>query len=248
LVPSKAIPLCGESPSFRGSSSAALSRAGGENRIVDGAWPWAVLFLLGCYHGINPGMGWLFAVALGLQERSARAVVGALPPIVLGHAVSIGLIVLLAELALVNFSQRPVRILSAILLFAFGAYRLVRARHPSWVGMRVGFWGLVFWAFLMASGHGAGLMLLPIITSPSMTHMGAGAQMGGMANMAMGSGAAQGLASVAVHTLGYLLTMTLVALLVYYRFGVAFLRTRWFNLDLVWAAALVVTGAILLVV
>lgn len=53
-------------------------------------WPWVTLFLLGAYHGINPGMGWLFAVALGLQERTRAAVLRALPPIALGHLVSIG--------------------------------------------------------------------------------------------------------------------------------------------------------------
>jgi hypothetical protein len=212
---------------------------------VNGAWPWVALFLLGCYHGINPGMGWLFAVALGLQERRGRAVVEAVAPIVLGHVASVGLVVLLAEFALLNASVRPVRIASAALLFAFGAYRLVRARHPRWVGMRVGFSGLILWSFLMASGHGAGLMLLPIVTSPAMTGM-SGDHMGHPMPAPVAPGAVTWAVSVGVHTLGYLLTLVLVALLVYYRFGVGFLRTRWFNLDLIWAIALVITGAITL--
>ena len=215
---------------------------------MNGAWPWVALFLLGCYHGINPGMGWLFAVALGLQERRGRAVVEAVPPIVLGHVASVALVVLLAGLALLSASVRPVRIASAALLFAFGAYRLVRARHPRWVGMRVGFWGLVLWSFLMASGHGAGLMLLPIVTSSAMTGMsGEHEHMGHSMPEHVAPGAATWALSVGVHTLGYLLTLVLVALLVYYRFGVGFLRTRWFNLDLIWATALVITGVITLV-
>jgi hypothetical protein len=218
---------------------------GAERRGVDGAWPWIALFLLGCYHGINPGMGWLFAVALGLQERSGRAVVGALGPIVLGHVASVGLVVLLAEFAMLSTSVRPVRITSAVLLFGFGGYRLVRARHPRWVGMRVGFSGLTVWSFLMASAHGAGLMLLPIITSPAMMDMG-GHHMGHAMAAGIPPGAVTWALSVSVHTLGYLLTMALAALLVYYRLGVGFLRTRWFNLDLIWAVALVVTGAITL--
>src|SRR5689334_18982593 len=53
---------------------------------------WQAMVLLGAYHGINPGMGWLFAVALGLQQGSARGVWRALPPIVAGHALSIGVV------------------------------------------------------------------------------------------------------------------------------------------------------------
>jgi len=43
-------------------------------------WSWLVFAALGAYHGINPGMGWLFAVALGLQDKSRGAVLQALPP------------------------------------------------------------------------------------------------------------------------------------------------------------------------
>lgn len=61
-------------------------------------WPWIVLVCLGAFHGINPGMGWLFAVALGLQEKSQRAVRRALLPIALGHAAAIGAVVLVVGL------------------------------------------------------------------------------------------------------------------------------------------------------
>lgn len=201
-------------------------------------WPWIVLFLLGCFHGINPSMGWLFAVALGLQEGRARAVVAALPPIALGHLASIGGVVLLSQMAQVMVPHAALRGGAAAILAAFGIARLVRVRHPRWVGMRVGFAGLTLWAFLMASGHGAGLMLLPIVT--------AGGAMEQMHHHAVPASAGLWPLAVLIHTSGYVVTMLAVALLVYHRFGVAFLRTRWFNLDAVWAAALLVTGAIML--
>src|SRR4030095_2981977 len=101
---------------------------------------WVMLMALGAFHGINPGMGWLFAVALGLQEQKRGAVLRALPPIALGHALSVGTIVALALLARANLSHTTLKIGAATVLFGFGAYRLVRSRHPNWVGMRVNFW------------------------------------------------------------------------------------------------------------
>lgn len=204
-------------------------------------WPWLILLLLGCFHGINPGMGWLFAVALGMQEKSLRAVLGAVVPIGLGHAASIGIVVAAASLAQPRFPHSEIKFVAAGLLFAFGLYRLILFRHPRWVGMRVGFWGLVLWAFIMATGHGAGLMLLPIVTAPlQMSNAGAG--------MTMMSAPNAGLLAVIVHTFGYLLTMTVVALVVYRWLGLGLLRTAWFNLDLLWAAALFVTGVVMLFV
>jgi hypothetical protein len=213
------------------------------------AWMWPALFALGCYHGINPGMGWLFAVALGLQEKSERAVFGALPPIALGHIVSVSLVVALAAAAQQTLPPNPVRYGAAALLLSFGVYRLVRARHVRWVGMRVGFWGLCAWSFLMATGHGAGLMLLPFLSagvqSASTFHVG-GMDMlhGASATAAASPGIWVG--AVAVHTFGYLLTMIAVAWVVFTRLGVKILRTAWFNFDLAWAIALVLSGALMI--
>jgi hypothetical protein len=201
---------------------------------------WLALFLLGCYHGINPGMGWLFAVALGLQERRTTAVLRAIVPLVLGHVVSVALVVLLAALAAFEFPHAVVHRVAAGVLLTFGAYRLIRARHPRWVGMQVGFWGLVLWGFLMSSAHGAGLMLLPFVLA------NAPAPMGMPMPDALHAQFAQGWLMIAVHTLGYVVALTAVALVVYVRFGVSFLRTAWFNVDLVWGVALLVTGAIAL--
>ena len=80
---------------------------------------------------------------------------------VLGHALSIGIIIAVVLLARVSLPHRALKIVAAAILFAFGLYRLLRSRHPNWVGMRVGFGDLTLWSFVMASAHGAGLMLVP---------------------------------------------------------------------------------------
>jgi hypothetical protein len=209
---------------------------------VNASAVWVTLFLLGCYHGINPGMGWLFAVALGFQERSSAAVFKAAVPLVLGHLVSVAAIVLVATVAAAAFPRPVVHAAAAALLIGYGLYRLIRVRHPRWVGMRIGFWGLVFWGFLMSSAHGAGLMLLPFVT-PSRAASGS---MPGMPAMAAPPylGLGSSLAYVAVHTLGYVLTLSAIAYVVYAKIGVSFLRTGWLNVDAVWSVALVVTGII----
>ena len=135
-----------------------------ERRLpMNDVWPWLVLFGLGAYHGVNPGMGWIFAVALGLQEQKTQVVLRALLPIALGHALSIGAIAGLVACAQTAIPHATLKVGAAILLFAFGLYRLIRSRHLSWVGMRVGFRDLTLWSFIMASAHGAGLMLVPIL-------------------------------------------------------------------------------------
>ncbi len=127
------------------------------------SWGWPALFLLGAYHGINPGMGWLFAVARGMQEHATKAVARALVPITLGHALSIGLVVALAGLIQIVLPLGYVRIVVAFALISLGVFRLLRRKHFAWGGMQVGFRDLTFWSFLMASAHGAGLMVLPIV-------------------------------------------------------------------------------------
>src|SRR5438132_9013994 len=122
---------------------------------------WKMMLLLGAYHGINPGMGWLFAVALGMQQGSARGVLRALPPIALGHGLSVGAVLLAAALAQLVVPLGVLKVAVASILVAFGLYRLWRHRHPRYGGMRVGFRDLTTWSFLMASAHGAGFMVLP---------------------------------------------------------------------------------------
>jgi len=200
------------------------------------AGAWATLFLLGAYHGINPGMGWLFAVALGMQEKRTSAVVRSLAPITLGHALAIGVVVMLAALAQIVLPLKYVKITVAALLVAMGIYRIVRSRHFHWGGMQVGFFELTAWSFLMASAHGAGLMVLPVflqIAPPAGHEHMHGAEM-------------TGAAATLIHTLGYLVVTALIAILVYQKFGLAMLRKAWFNLDFVWAVALIATGCVAL--
>ena len=127
-------------------------------------WPWAALVLLGAYHGVNPGMGWLFAVARGLQEKSRRAVLGSLLPIAIGHEASIVMVVIAVSLTAQVVPPFFVRLLAALVLVSFGLYKLARPRsHPGGFGIRVGPAGLTMWSFLMSSAHGAGLMLAPVL-------------------------------------------------------------------------------------
>jgi hypothetical protein len=212
-------------------------------------WPWLILFGLGAYHGLNPGMGWLFAVALGMQEKSRRAVLAAIPPIALGHALSIGMVVAVLWLARESLPERPLRYGAAALLFGFGLYRLVRARHPKWVGMRVGFRDLTVWSFLMASAHGAGLMLVPVLLGPPEDEQAAAHAMtshGAHLQMAASAGPLEWVAAVFVHTVGYLAVAVLVALLVYEKLGLALLGRTWFNVDVLWMIALMISGVLVL--
>ncbi len=213
-------------------------------------WPWLALFALGAYHGINPGMGWLFAVALGLQEKTSSAVVRALPPIALGHLASIGLAVAAVQLLQARLPGYALRAVTSVILVGFGLLRLFRSRHPrwaTWAGMRVGFRDLTLWSFLMATAHGAGLMLVPIILSmPVEGHAHHAAMQAASGAMIASSGSIRWLMPVGIHTLGYVALTGLVSLIVYKKVGLTVLRHAWLNLDLIWALALVCTGVLTL--
>jgi hypothetical protein len=212
-------------------------------------WPWAALLLLGAVHGINPGMGWLFAVALGLQERDRRAVWRALPPLALGHAMAIASVVGLAAAMGLVIAPAQLRWLVAIALVGLGIFHLARHRHFRWGGMRVGPRDLTIWSFLMASAHGAGLMALPFVLRASghPTHMPGTAGHAGHGEMLLAGAAgvpSAGVIASGVHALGYLLVTGVVAVVVYEKLGLRLLRTAWVNVDLVWAGALIVTGVV----
>jgi hypothetical protein len=199
-------------------------------------WPWGVLILLGAYHGLNPGMGWLFAVARGLQEHRRSAVWQSFLPIALGHEAAIGTVVALVVVAQVVVAPQALRVGGAALLVAFAVYRIYRQRaHPRGFGMRVGLRGLFGWSFLMSSAHGAGLMLVPILLS--LPQVG-GNQDLGLVAYAAGLSPWVGLLAATLHTAALLLVMGLVAVVVYERYGVAFLRRAWLNVDLIWTIAL----------
>ncbi len=203
------------------------------------SWPWLTLALLGAYHGLNPAMGWLFAVALGLQERSRRAVLRALLPIALGHEASIALMVVLVRGAELVATPEALRLAGAAVLVLFGLYKLLRPRsHPRWVGMKVTPPELALWSFLMSSAHGAGLMLFPVLR-----RLPADGQAHAIPGLTPSSAPLlQDMAAVLLHTAAMLAVMAVVAVVVYEKLGVGVLRKAWINLDLLWAAAFVVAG------
>lgn len=217
-------------------------------------WTWLALAALGAGHGLNPGMGWLFAVALGMQEGGSRAVWRALSPLALGHALAVGAAVAVA-VALGQFL--PGEALEWIvggLLITLGTLRLLRHRHPRYGGMRVGFRELTTWSFLMATAHGAGLMVVPLVVDNSAMSHGAGTSGGHahamhLAQMSMLSVSGHwdtALWATAMHSAGYLVVTGLIAVVVYRKLGLRMLRTMWLNLDLIWGGALVLTGALTL--
>src|SRR5262245_18141312 len=142
------------------------------------AIPLATILLLGAFHGINPGMGWLFAVALGMQERRLGAVWRSLIPLTLGHALAIAVVVLVAVAAGVSVPIASLKLPVAATLGTMGVYRLVRHRHFTGGGMRVGMWGLTTWSFLMATCHGAALMVLPVFLGMAAPAHGASCHVG----------------------------------------------------------------------
>jgi hypothetical protein len=195
--------------------------------------------LLGAYPGLTPAWGWLFAVALGLQHRSATAVLRALPAIALGHAVSVSAVVVPFGLLGLVLPAGKLRVIGALLMLGFGVALLLRRRtHPRWVGMRLGFRDLAVWSFLMSTAHGAGLMLLPLLFAGAGVGSAHGAHGGRVAYDLAGGGAS----ALGVHTAAMFTAMSLAALVVFRVMGVGFLRRAWLNLDAVWIGALLVAG------
>ena len=199
-----------------------------------------LMLLLGTYHGLNPGMGWLFAVALGMQEQKGSAVARSLIPIAVGHAMAIATVVLSAVFLGMTLPLTIIRNLIAALLVGMGIYCLVRHRHPRWVRMQVGFRDLIVWSFLMASAHGAGLMVVPVLLRS--TTVAAHSRMAGHNHISQSVTPLAGMLATGVHTVAYLMVTGLLAWLVYRKLGLALLRKAWLNFDLVWASVLVATG------
>lgn len=220
--------------------------------------PWLTLALLGAFHGMNPAMGWLFAVSIGFQERRTSAVAKALGPIALGHLLAIAAIAIPVGLLQVVLPTGAVMVVGGAVLLGYAAYKVAtRFRHPRWVGMRITSWELVTWSALMAAAHGAGLMLIPALAGLSHDD-GAAAMASAMPaghdhHMHMATTHDSGtralvdaLLAVSLHTLAMLLVMGVLALAVYRWIGVGILRKAWFNLDLVWTGTMAVAGGITL--
>jgi hypothetical protein len=205
-----------------------------------------LMLLLGAYHGLNPGMGWLFAVALGMQEQRGSAVGRSLVPIAIGHALAIGSVVLTAAFLGMTLPLIAIRYAVAAVLVGLGIYCLVRHQHPRWVRMQVGFRDLTVWSFLMASAHGAGLMVVPVLLGSNTVE--AQDRMAGHNHISATTSPLAGMLATGVHTIAYLAITGLLAWVVYRKLGLALLRKTWLNFDLVWAAALVATGLVTMLI
>ena len=212
-------------------------------------WTWAAVVALGAYHGVNPAMGWLLAVSNGMQARRASAVFRALPPIAAGHVLA--MVASLLPFALLGaYMERldALRLVAAALLIGFGLYKLRVPRHPRLL-VRVGPSQLTLWSFLMATAHGAGLMLVPVVLglqadgdAAHAAHMGHHAPAGfASANLGLA------LTAALVHTAAMIVAGGAIAWAVYRYVGLSLLRRAWFNLELLWAVVLVAVGGIALV-
>jgi hypothetical protein len=203
-------------------------------------WPWLALAGLGAFHGLNPAMGWLFAVALGLNRKSRGAVLMALPPIALGHAVAIAVVAGTVVLVGVIVQEHLVGVVAGNLLVGWAAYhQFFGHRHRVRVGMTTGQAGLLLWSFLMATAHGAGLMIVPALIPLCLSASP-------MREITLSHTAVVSLAAVGVHTGAMLATTGLIAVAVFQWVGLGILRSAWINIDLIWTVALALTGALLL--
>jgi hypothetical protein len=207
---------------------------------------WLTLAGLGAYHGVNPAMGWLFAVSRGLQERSRRAVWRSLVPIAVGHELSIALVALVVVVLAIAVDPAAIQVGAAVVLIAFGLFRFAKPRaHPRWTTMRVSDRELTLWSFLMSSAHGAGLMVAPVLIGlqgevAASHHGGDLAMIGDLSLPASAAG-------IVLHVGAMLLVMGVVAIVVYEKVGLGVLRRAWINTDHVWAGAFVVAGLVTLV-
>jgi hypothetical protein len=209
-------------------------------------WPWVLLGLLGAYHGLNPAMGWLFAVALGMQERDRGAVLRALPAIAIGHEASIMLVVLVVLGLGVITDPSVLHLGAGIALVAFGLFRFIKPRaHFRWVKGTVNRRELTWWSFLMSSAHGAGLMVAPVlIGAGAATDAAASSDHAIAAVQANGLSIPGSMLGITLHVAAMLAVMAVVALMVYDHVGVSVLKKAWINLDWVWAGAFVLAGVL----
>ena len=189
---------------------------------------------LGVFHGLNPAMGWLFAVALGLQASAdprarRRAALRALPPIAAGHLLSVAAVAAVFAVTASAVTSRAVTIGAGVLLAGMGLYRLLSTRHFKWVGMRLSPYELGVWSFLMSSVHGAGLMLVPVLAHH--TDVPVPTSLGWAATASL------------LHTATMLLTAAVVGVAVLQILGLGVLRRAWINVDRIWAVALIGAGA-----
>lgn len=182
------------------------------------AW---IFFFLGMYHGINPGMGWLLATSIGFKQNSRRALVYALIALVLGHAVAIACVIFGIGWLKLYIPFKYIQYFTVFLLISLGVYHLYRHWHPKWMSLDVGYPTVFLWSFVIASAHGAGLMLIPFL----------------------GEGKNSNFLLLSSHVLGYVAASFLASFLLFETFKYTVLKKGWINFDLIWAFSLIITGA-----
>lgn len=209
------------------------------NTASSALWPWVALAGIGAFHGLNPAMGWLFAVALGMHRQSRGLVVLALAPIAIGHALAVGAVLLAVMVFGTVVDAMFLGRGAGILLMIWAAtHTLSSHRIPIRIGMQTGFAGLAIWSFMMASAHGAGFMLIPALLSLCVSP-------GMSGDLSTSNSLPISFAALAVHTGAMLAVIGAVSLIVYDQ-GIAFLRRGWINLDVLWSIALAGGGIFLL--
>lgn len=218
--------------------------------IVSHTEVWVTLIVLGVYHGLNPAMGWLFAVSQGMQQRSRKAVLRSLVPIAIGHELSIALVAALVLGASAVVAPAALHLAAAGVLLAFGIFRFIKPRaHWRWTTMRVNDRELTLWSFLMSTAHGAGIMVAPVLiglqgVSEASAPVKAAdkSDVGMLAHVPLipsGIG-------IALHVLAMVVVMGLIAIAVYEKLGLEVLRRAWINTDRLWASTFVAAAAVTL--
>jgi hypothetical protein len=203
-------------------------------------WSWLAVVALGLFHGVNPAMGWLFAVAIGLHRQSQRAVLLSLLPISIGHAVAVGMVAMSPLILGLMVDPVVFRRVAGVALLAFASWHAAYGhRQRLRVGMQTGLAGLLLWSFLMANAHGAGLMLIPVLLTTCLSGSPA-------SELTASNSIRAALSVIAVHTGAMLATIAVISVVTYNWLGVAVLRRGWVNLDLLWIIALGICGAVLL--
>jgi hypothetical protein len=214
---------------------------------------WLTIVAIGCYHGLNPAMGWPLAVANGMQAGRPSAVFATVLPLGGGHFAAMAIV--LAPFAWLSsyleWSQ-VIRVGAGGLVLLFGIFKLIERRHPRALA-RIRPTQLAWWSFVMATAHGAGLMLVPFMlglcaSAPAAAQQAAAPVLPDAAHLTVMNYVAQSSVATAIlvaalHTLAMMVAGLAMAWAVYRYLGLPFLRRAWLNLDSIWGASLVIAGA-----
>jgi hypothetical protein len=202
-------------------------------------WPWLAIAGFGAFHGLSPANGWMFAAAWGVRARDGAQVRRALLPIAIGHAASIAVVACVFAQGL-SMDRALVQGLAGALLVGAASYRMLRgAGQRTTMRTQTAHAGIALWSFLMATAHGAGLMLVPALVPLCLA--------GNPAREITASGSlVLALAAIGVHMAAMLVTTGVIATGVCR--GVA-MHPRLLSGAVqrqTWTAALAITGVLLM--